>query len=62
MIEKMTQETRTRLDRRGQIAIPASVLKALNINIGDEVIMRLEDGELVITSIKPRVGREGDSE
>jgi AbrB family looped-hinge helix DNA binding protein len=52
-------EARTRLDNAGQITIPASILKALDVNVGDEIGLRLEDGEIIITRIKPR-GEGGD--
>jgi len=37
--------------------IPAAFRKALGINPGDEVILRLEDDELRITTMKRRIER-----
>ena len=50
-------ETRQRVNENGRIVIPASFRKALGINIGDEVVMRMEDDELRITTLKRRVER-----
>lgn len=35
-----------RLTQGGRIVIPAADRKALGLNVGDEVILRLDDGEL----------------
>jgi len=50
-------ETRQRVNENGRIVIPASFRKALGINIGDEVVLRMEDDELRITTVKRRVAR-----
>jgi AbrB family looped-hinge helix DNA binding protein len=50
-------ETRQRVNENGRVVIPASFRKALGINIGDEVVLRLEDDELRITTLKRRVER-----
>ena len=50
-------ETRRRVNENGRVVIPASFRKALGINIGDEVVMRMEDDELRITTLKRRVER-----
>ncbi|PYU59521.1 MAG: AbrB family transcriptional regulator [Acidobacteria bacterium] len=50
-------ETRQRVNENGRIVIPASFRKALGINIGDEVVLRMEDDELRITTLKRRVER-----
>jgi AbrB family looped-hinge helix DNA binding protein len=50
-------ETRQRVNENGRVVIPASFRKALGINIGDEVILRMEDDELRITTLKRRVER-----
>jgi antitoxin component of MazEF toxin-antitoxin module len=39
------------------VVIPASSRKALGINIGDEVVLRLENEELRITTLKRRLER-----
>jgi len=50
-------ETRQRVNENGSVVIPASFRKALGINIGDEVVLRMEDDELRITTLKRRVER-----
>jgi AbrB family looped-hinge helix DNA binding protein len=53
----MDGETRLRINENGRVVIPASFRKALGINPGDEVILRLEDDELRITTMKRRIER-----
>jgi AbrB family looped-hinge helix DNA binding protein len=53
----MESETRLRINENGRIVIPASFRKALGIKAGDEVVVRLEDDELRITTLKNRIGR-----
>lgn len=53
----ITTETRQRVNENGRVVIPASFRKALGINIGDEVVLRMEDDELRITTLKRRVER-----
>jgi AbrB family looped-hinge helix DNA binding protein len=50
-------ETRQRVNENGRVVIPASFRKALGINIGDEVVLRMKDDELRITTLKRRVER-----
>jgi AbrB family looped-hinge helix DNA binding protein len=53
----MEQETRTRVNENGRVVIPASFRKALGINAGDEVVLRIEDDELRISTLKRRIER-----
>jgi AbrB family looped-hinge helix DNA binding protein len=53
----MDVETRTRVNENGRVVIPASYRKALGIKAGDEVILRMEDDELRITTMKRRLER-----
>jgi AbrB family looped-hinge helix DNA binding protein len=53
----MAQEIRTRVSQNGRIVIPASYRKALGINSGDEVVLRLQDDELCITTQQRRIER-----
>jgi AbrB family looped-hinge helix DNA binding protein len=53
----MNVEARLRINENGRIVIPASFRKALGINPGDEVLLRLEDDELRITTMKHRIAR-----
>lgn len=39
-------EIRTKIAEGGRIVIPAEYRQALNLRVGDEVILRLEDGAL----------------
>ena len=50
-------ETRQRVNENGRVVIPASFRKALGIKIGDEVVLRMEDDELRITTLRRRVER-----
>src|SRR5438132_3215419 len=53
----MDTETRMRVNENGSVVIPASFRKALGINVGDEIVLRIEDDELRITTLKRRVER-----
>lgn len=53
----MAPETRLRVNENGRVVIPAAFRKALGINVGDEVVLRLEDDELRITTLKKRLER-----
>jgi AbrB family looped-hinge helix DNA binding protein len=53
----MAEETRMRVSQNGRIVIPASFRKALGIDVGDEVVLRLQDNELRITTQQHRVQR-----
>ena len=53
----MNTETRIRLNENGRVVIPASYRKALGIKAGDEVILRMEDDELRITTMKRKIAR-----
>lgn len=53
----MQEETRTRINENGRVVIPASFRKALGINVGDEVVLRIEDDELRISTLKRRIER-----
>ena len=53
----MATETRMRVNANGRVVIPASYREALGIKPGDEVILRMEDDELRITTMKRRIER-----
>jgi AbrB family looped-hinge helix DNA binding protein len=53
----VNMETRQRVNENGRVVIPASFRKVLGINIGDEVILRMEDDEVRITTLKRRIER-----
>ncbi len=50
-------ETRVRVNENGRVVIPASFRQALGIKAGDEVVLRVEDDELRITTMKHRIER-----
>jgi len=52
-----SQETRTRVNENGRVVIPAAFRKAMGINVGDEVVLRMEDNELRILTLKQRIER-----
>lgn len=53
----MGPEARARINDNGRLVIPANFRKALGINAGDEVLLRLEDDELRITTLRQRIAR-----
>lgn len=53
----MNSETRLRVNENGRVVIPASFRKALGIHAGDEIVLRIEDDELRITTLKHRIER-----
>jgi AbrB family looped-hinge helix DNA binding protein len=50
-------ETRLRVNENGRVVIPASYRKVMGIKPGDEVVLRIEDDELRITTLKRRLER-----
>jgi AbrB family looped-hinge helix DNA binding protein len=57
----MEIETRTRVNENGRVVIPASFRKALGINVGDEIVLRMEDNELRLMTLKRRLERAQES-
>jgi AbrB family looped-hinge helix DNA binding protein len=53
----MSLETRQKVNENGRVVIPAAFRKALGIRTGDEVVLRMEDDELRITTMKRRIER-----
>jgi AbrB family looped-hinge helix DNA binding protein len=53
----MAEEARTRVKQNGRVVIPASFRKALGIEAGDEVVLRMEDDELRIMTQQRRIQR-----
>jgi len=56
---KMTnrQEARARVNENGRVVIPAVFRKSMGINVGDEVVLRIEGDELRISTLKGRIER-----
>jgi AbrB family looped-hinge helix DNA binding protein len=46
-----------RVNENGRVVIPASYRKALGIKAGDQVILRMEDDELRITTMRSKIER-----
>ena len=57
----METETRARVNENGRVLIPASFRKALGINVGDEIVLRIKDDELRIMTLKRRLERARES-
>ena len=53
----MKHDRRARVGIDGRIVIPASFRKAIGISLGDEVVLRIEDDELRISTMKARIER-----
>ena len=51
------EEARLVVNENGRVVIPAQFRKALGISAGDEVVLRLEEDELRITTPKRRLER-----
>ena len=51
----MEMKTRARINDNGRVVIPAAYRKVLGIKAGDEVILRVEDDELRITTMQRRI-------
>jgi len=53
----MERETRMRVNQNGRIVIPAAFRKAIGIEVGDEVVLSVQDDELRITTQQRRIQR-----
>jgi AbrB family looped-hinge helix DNA binding protein len=53
----MKNEIFVRVDKRGRVVIPASFRKKLGMKDGDPILFRVEDGELVVTTVKRHLKR-----
>ena len=49
------EETRMRMTENGRVVIPASIRKTLGIRPGDEIVLRVEDDELRIATVRNRI-------
>jgi AbrB family looped-hinge helix DNA binding protein len=53
----MKLKTHMRVNENGRVVIPASFRKRLGIRVGDEVVLRIQDDELRITTLKRNIER-----
>ncbi|MGC1962652.1 MAG: AbrB/MazE/SpoVT family DNA-binding domain-containing protein [Candidatus Sulfotelmatobacter sp.] len=50
-------ESHTRINENGRVVIPASFRRALGIQPGETVVLRIEDHELRITTLRQRLAK-----
>ena len=50
-------EIRTRLNEQGALVLPTSIQRALGLRPGDEILLRVENDELRMTTTAKRVKR-----
>jgi AbrB family looped-hinge helix DNA binding protein len=55
--ERVMPEVRMKINDNGRVVIPSEMRSALGIEPGDELVMRVEDDELRITTLKRRIER-----
>lgn len=48
-------ENKTRISRGGRIVVPVKLRKALEIQVGDEIVMRLESGSIRLIPLRQAV-------
>jgi len=53
----MRVETFVNINQNGRLVVPASYRKALGIRAGDKLVLRMEDDELRISTMKRRIER-----
>ena len=51
------EELRVRINENGRIVIPASIRSVLGIGPGDEMVLKVKDGELRITTVRNRIAK-----
>lgn len=50
-------ESHTRINENGRVVIPASFRRALGIQPGETVVLRIEDNELRITTLRQHLAK-----
>ena len=50
-------QAKTKLNANGRVVIPAALRRALDLRPGDELIMRVEDGELRLSTRRQALAR-----
>ena len=51
------KESHTRINENGRVVIPAPFRRALGIQSGDTIVLRIENDELRITTLRQRLAR-----
>jgi AbrB family looped-hinge helix DNA binding protein len=59
-MENNTIESKALINDTGRILIPASIRKALNLNIGDELLLKVEEDEIHIIPLSKAVQQAQD--
>lgn len=54
---KSLEEGHTRINQNGRVVIPASFRKALGLHPGDPLVLRIENNELRITTLRQRLAK-----
>jgi AbrB family looped-hinge helix DNA binding protein len=52
-----SKESHTRINENGRVVIPASFRKALGLRAGDPLVLRIENNELRITTLRQRLAK-----
>jgi AbrB family looped-hinge helix DNA binding protein len=52
-----TLRAKAKLDTRGRVVVPAALRRALDLQPGDELIIRVEDGELRLSTRRQALAR-----
>ena len=50
-------ESQVRINESGRVVIPAAIRRVLGINAGDTVVMRVENNELRLTTLRQRLAK-----
>jgi AbrB family looped-hinge helix DNA binding protein len=57
LTETTSLKARTRLSEKGRVVIPVEIRKALGMDVGGVLDLRVEDGELRISTLRSRLRR-----
>lgn len=56
-VRQMELEAKTLVGEKGRLVIPAAIREALGIGVGTPVVLRVEDNELRISTMRERLRR-----
>ena len=59
-MENRTIESKALINDGGRILIPANIRKALNLNIGDELLLKVEEDEIHMVPLSKAVQQAQD--